>query len=158
MAAAADDLPMPTMKIRAMQAADVPTVVLIERESYRFPWSEGIFRDCVRVGYCCRVVEFDHLLVGYGILSAGAGEAHLLNVCIREAYRTRGIGRRLLDQLFADARATGARELFLEVRPSNTAAIRLYQTLGFTAVGLRRGYYQAEGGREDAIVMRLSLS
>ena len=158
MAAALDDLPMPTMKIRAMQAADVPAVALIERESYRFPWSEGIFRDCVRVGYCCRVVEFDHLQFGYGVLSAGAGEAHLLNICIREAYRTRGIGRRLLDQLFADARAAGARELFLEVRPSNTAAIRLYQTLGFTSVGLRRGYYQAEGGREDAIVMRLPLS
>jgi ribosomal-protein-alanine N-acetyltransferase len=158
MAAALDDLPMPTMKIRAMQAADVPAVAVIERESYRFPWSEGIFRDCVRVGYCCRVVEFDQLLVGYGVLSAGAGEAHLLNICIRDAYRTRGIGRRLLDHLFADARAAGARELFLEVRPSNTAAIRLYQTLGFTSVGLRRGYYQAEGGREDAIVMRLSLS
>lgn len=157
MATVFSDAPLPKMSTRAMQQSDVPAVVAIERESYKFPWSEGIFRDCVRVGYCCRVVECDDRLIGYGVLSMGAGEAHLLNVCVRDDYRTRGIGGRLLDQLFAEARAGGAKELFLEVRPTNTAAIRLYQTIGFTPVGLRRGYYQAENGREDAIVMRLTL-
>lgn len=157
MVAVLNDSSIPKMTTRSMLTSDVVAVAELERESYRFPWSEGIFRDCVRVGYCCRVVELDHVLAGYAVLSMGAGEAHLLNVCVRAAYRNRGIGGRLLSHLFAEARAGGSRELFLEVRPTNTAAIRLYQSIGFTPVGTRRGYYQAENGREDAIVMRLTL-
>ncbi|NBW88812.1 MAG: ribosomal-protein-alanine N-acetyltransferase [Gammaproteobacteria bacterium] len=157
MSAVLDDHAVPRLAFRPMRLEDVLEVAQLERDSYRFPWSEGILRDCVRVGYCCRVVEIEHALVGYGIVSVGAGEAHLLNLCVRAAYRTRGIGRRLLEHMFEQARVEGAKELFLEVRPSNTAAIRLYQAMGFASVGLRRGYYQAENGREDAIVMRLDL-
>ena len=88
------------------------------------------------------------------ILSVAAGEAHLLNLCVAEAYRCRGIGRRLLAHLLLAAGNAGAREAFLEARPSNTSAIRLYQSLGFTQIGMRRGYYQAVDGREDAIVLK----
>jgi [ribosomal protein S18]-alanine N-acetyltransferase len=145
---------MPELDIRAMQEADILGVLRIERASYAFPWTEGIFRDCLRVNYTCRVAEIGVVTVGYGILSVAAGEAHLLNLCVADAYRCRGIGRRLLAHLLLAAGGTGAKEAFLEARPSNTSAIRLYQSLGFTQIGMRRGYYQAIDGREDAIVLK----
>ena len=143
--------------IRPMHDLDVPVVVAIERAAYQFPWSEGIFRDCLRVGYVCRVVEMGGELVGYGIMSVGAGEAHVLNVCIRDDHRGRGLARKILLYLLDRARIAGMCEAFLEVRPSNTAAARLYHSLGFEQVGIRRGYYQATGGREDAAVLRRIL-
>lgn len=148
---------LPQLDIRPMVDADVRGVLEIERASYQFPWSEGIFRDCLRVGYVCRVVEIEEALAGYGIMSTGAGEAHILNLCVKQSCRCRGIGRAMLEHLLSRAGASGASEAYLEVRPSNTAAIRLYQTLGFEPVGVRRGYYQAVGGREDAAVLRLAL-
>jgi [ribosomal protein S18]-alanine N-acetyltransferase len=143
--------------MRAMREGDIPEIVAIERSSYQFPWSEGIFRDCLRVGYTCRVASLGKQLAGYGVMSVGAGEAHILNLCIGEAFRCRGLGKQLLMLLLERAAAAGMREAFLEVRPSNTAAIRLYLANGFEQVGMRRGYYQAVGGREDAAVLRLAL-
>jgi len=143
--------------IRPMNELDVPTVVGIERSAYQFPWSEGIFRDCLRVGYVCRVVEAGGELGGYGIMSVGAGEAHILNICIREEYRGRGYARKVMLYLMDRARAAGMYEAFLEVRPSNTVAARLYHSMGFEQVGVRRGYYQASVGREDAAVLRRVL-
>jgi ribosomal-protein-alanine N-acetyltransferase len=148
----------PRMTIRAMIEPDVLTVVAIERAAYQFPWSEGIFRDCLRVGYVCRVACVDDEVIGYGVMSVGAGEAHILNLCVNAHFRCRGVGKQLLGYLVDRARAAGMSEAFLEVRPSNTAAIRLYQSLGFEQVGIRRGYYQAVGGREDAAVLKLALA
>ena len=156
MVAARNDLPIPQVQLRPMAEEDLARVSAVERESYAFPWSEGIFRDCLRVGYVCRVVEIGFDLVGYGVMSTGAGEAHILNLCVRETMRGRGIGRTLLRQLLDLAVEAGVEDAFLEVRPSNLAAIRLYQSLGFVPVGVRRGYYQAAGGREDATVLRLA--
>ena len=110
-----------------MQDSDVSAVAAVERASYQFPWSEGIFRDCVRVGYLCRVVELSGVAIGHGVVSTGAGEAHILNLCVRPEFRCRGIGRQLLRYLLYRIRALGMAEAFLEVRPSNTSAIRLYQ-------------------------------
>jgi ribosomal-protein-alanine N-acetyltransferase len=90
-------------------------------------------------------------------MSVGAAEAHLLNICVEETYRCRGIGGRLLKHLLRAAAAAGALEAFLEARPSNLSAIRLYQSLGFRQIGIRRGYYQAIGGREDAIVLKRAI-
>jgi ribosomal-protein-alanine N-acetyltransferase len=149
---------LPQIVIRPMTPADVPVVAAVEHASYAFPWSEGIFRDCLRVGYHCRVVEVDDIVIGHGILSMGAGEAHVLNVCVRPEFRCRGIGRRLLEAMIDSARAAGMADAFLEVRPSNLSAIRLYLTMGFRQVGVRRGYYQAVNGREDAAVLRLELT
>lgn len=140
-----------------MAESDVPDVVTIERAAYQFPWSEGIFRDCLRVGYVCRVITVGKPVIGYGVMSVGAGEAHILNLCVAAAYRCRGLGRRLLEYLLDRGAAAGMAEAFLEVRPSNAAAIRLYLSLGFEQVGTRRGYYQAIGGREDAAVLKLPL-
>ena len=147
----------PEIGIRPMMEVDVAEVFAVERASYQFPWSEGIFRDCLRVGYVCRVLALESQIIGYGVMSVGAGEAHVLNLCVADAYRCRGLGRRMLGYLLERGTAAGMSEAFLEVRPSNTAAIRLYQAIGFEQVGMRRGYYQAVGGREDAAVLRLTL-
>src|SRR5215470_16582899 len=138
--ATAPELLAPELVIRAMRGSDVPDVVVIERGSYQFPWSEGIFRDCLRVGYVCRVVTVSRQVMAYGVMSFGVGEG----------YRCRGIGRQLLNSLVERAAASGMADAYLEVRPSNTTAIRLYLSLGFEQVGMRRGYYQAANGREDA--------
>ncbi len=105
----------------------------------------------------CRVVDVGGDMAGYGIMSVGAGEAHILNVCIRDEYRCRGFARKMLLYLLDRARASGMYEAFLEVRPSNTAAANLYYSMGFEQVGVRRGYYQATVGREDAAVLRRVL-
>jgi len=148
---------VPDVVVRPMTDSDVLEVLAVERASYQFPWSEGIFRDCLRVGYICRVITVGVQIIGYGVMSVGAGEAHILNLCISEIYRCRGVGKRLLLYLIDRGAAAGMSEAFLEVRPSNTAAIRLYQSVGFLQVGMRRGYYQAVGGREDAAVLKFPL-
>ena len=148
---------VPEIQIRPMAESDISSVIAVERASYQFPWSEGIFRDCLRVGYICRVVTINDEIIGYGVMSVGAGEAHILNLCVGEVHRCRGVGRRLLTYLVERGGASGMSEAFLEVRPSNTSAIRLYLSLGFEQVGMRRGYYQAVGGREDAAVLKLAL-
>jgi ribosomal-protein-alanine N-acetyltransferase len=106
----------------------------------------------------CRVACAGEEVVAYGVMSVGAGEAHILNLCVNAHFRCRGVGRQLLRYLVDRARSAGMGEAFLEVRPSNTAAIRLYQSMGFEQVGIRRGYYQAVGGREDAAVLKLALT
>ncbi len=148
---------MPPAAIRPMCTGDVAEVFAIERSAYAFPWSAGIFRDCLRVGYVCRVLTVGARIAGYGVMSMGAGEMHVLNLCIAETERGRGLGRQMLEHLLEQGAAAGMLDAFLEVRPSNAAALALYRTLGFEQIGLRRGYYQAVNGREDACVLRLSL-
>jgi len=145
------------VRMRGMMPGDLSSVAAVERASYAFPWSEGIFRDCLRVGYLCRVAEVDGEIAGYGIVAHGAGEAHLLNLCVRADLRGRGLGRRMLQLLVERSRQSGVEAVFLEVRPSNPGAIALYRSAGFVQVGLRKGYYQAAGGREDALVLKLEL-
>jgi ribosomal-protein-alanine N-acetyltransferase len=147
------------VKFRAMTPGDLPAVAAVERASYPFPWSEGIFRDCLRVGYLCRVAELEGEIVAYGVVAMGAGEAHILNLCVRGDLRGRSVGRQMLGLLLERSRQAGMEAVFLEVRPSNPHAIALYQSVGFVQVGLRRGYYQApDNGREDALVLKLDLA
>ena len=157
MATAPDTGGAPDWRLRPMRSADLPRVAALERASYAFPWSERIFDDCLRVGYHCLVVETDTGIAGYAVLSASAGEAHLLNLCVEQALRRRGIGRDLLYAVLNRAQGIGVRDVFLEVRRSNRPAMTLYEALGFERLGVRRGYYQAHDGREDAIVYRLEL-
>ncbi len=158
MATAPDQFVQPDACIvRPMRDADVVEVMRIERASYQFPWTDGIFHDCLRVSYLCRVAVQDQRIVGYVVMSMGAGEAHILNLCVREEDRRAGVGRLLIRYLLEQARNAGMVDVFLEVRPSNDIAMVLYQSLGFEQIGTRRGYYQAVGGREDAAVLRLKL-
>lgn len=140
-----------------MTHADLKEVMVIEASAYPFPWTESIMGDCIRVGYRCQVVEVAGRIEGYGIMSLGAGECHILNLCIRPESQGRSLARRLLEHLLDLAQAGGAQTAFLEVRPSNPRAVRVYQMAGFCEVGLRRDYYPAEGGREDALVMAKEL-
>ena len=141
-----------------MTLADLPSVSDIEASAYRFPWSERVFRSCLRAGYTCRVAADGDRVRGYGIVSLAANEAHLLNLCVDPARQGRGWGGWLLRRLFDVVRARRAERMFLEVRPSNRPAVRLYEGHGFVHVGTRRGYYPAgSGGREDARVYALSF-
>jgi ribosomal-protein-alanine N-acetyltransferase len=140
-----------------MRDRDVPAVMAVETAAYPFPWTEGIFRDCLRVGYCCWVALQAQEIVGYGVMSVAAGECHILNLCVHPDLRGRGLGRRMLRRLIAIGRAHNADTAFLEVRTSNRAAISLYDSEDFCEVGLRRDYYPAAQGREDAVVMARAL-
>ena len=136
---------------------DLSSVSDIERRSYDFPWSHGVFRDCLLAGYTCIVLERGDFLAGYGILSVAAGEAHVLNLCVDPHYRRLGYGDRLLDEMLQRAKAASVKEVFLEVRPSNVNALSLYRKKGFRQIAHRRAYYQARYGREDAAVLSLVL-
>ena len=132
-------------------------MVRIEKRAYPYPWSKGVFKDCLNAGYCCQLIETQGIAVGYGVLSVALDEAHLLNLCIDPDWQGQGLARHLLWHLCELAGAYGAGALFLEVRPSNTTALRLYRNAGFCEVGTRRGYYPATRGREDALIMALTL-
>jgi ribosomal-protein-alanine N-acetyltransferase len=148
---------LPT-RIRTMGHDDLSMVSDIERRSYEFPWSHGVFRDCLLAGYHCVVLERDGRVAGYGILSIAAGEAHILNLCVDPNYRSLGYGEQVLDAILARSRAANVREIFLEVRPSNVTALALYRKKGFHSVARRPAYYQASEGREDAAVLAKKLA
>ncbi len=142
---------------RPMSEQDLDAVFAIEQACYDFPWSRGIFKDCLRVGYSCWVMEADDDIRGYGIMTVGAGESHILNLCLQPERHGVGFGSMLLRHLLDHARKHNATITFLEVRPSNVNAIRLYERAGFTVVGTRRGYYPAGEGREDALILSRGL-
>lgn len=143
--------------LRAMQDQDVPAIMAIEERAYPFPWTAGIFHDCLRAGYSCHVIEREGELIGYGVMSSGAREAHILNVCVSPDERGRGYGRLLMERMIEQARRLQAEMMFLEVRPSNQPALRLYARLGFNEIGTRNNYYPAEQGREDALLLAKQL-
>ncbi len=147
----------PRALIRAMALADLDAVHAVEVAGYPHPWSRGIFEDCLRVGYYCRVLECGGVPAGHLIISMAAGEAHLLNLCVTPAMQGRGFGRRLLSHALHAARTLGCGRMLLEVRPSNWRALRLYQAADFEMIGRRRDYYPAGRGREDAIVLAKTL-
>ncbi len=143
--------------IRPMLDSDLTRVMEIEEAVYPFGWSEGIFRDCLRVQYSCWVMMLAGEIIGYAIMSVAVGEAHILNVAVAEEQQGQGHGRSFMRFLMETARHHKAETVFLEVRPSNRAAVHLYDTLGFNQVGVRHNYYPAYGGKEDAIIMACSL-
>lgn len=143
----------PPPSIRVMVHDDLKQTSDIERRSYDFPWSHGVFRDCLLAGYNCIVIERVDLVVGYAILSIAAGEAHILNLCVDPNYRHLRYGERLLDEVLLRARRADVKQIFLEVRPSNTAALALYKKKDFHQITQRPAYYQAKDGREDAAVL-----
>lgn len=143
--------------IRAMTPDDVPEVLAIEEDVHVSPWTDGIFRDCLRVGYLSQVMVHEGEIVGYIVMSSVAGEAHLFNIVVRRDYQGLGLGRVLMKHVFDMARKLNAKSIFLEVRPSNFAAINLYTSLGFDEVGIRKDYYPTPRGREDALIFAMEL-
>lgn len=147
----------PLLRLRPMVGADLESVLAVERRAYAFPWSPGIFADSLRVGYRCWLVERERAILGYGVMSVAAGEAQILNLCVDPQWQGRGLGRRMLERLLEDARRLQADTAFLEVRASNRPARELYLSCGFNEIGIRRGYYPTQDGREDAVILALSL-
>lgn len=147
----------PVLQLAAMTPADVGRVMLIENDIYEFPWTAGNFNDSIRAGYHCWLVEAGEAVIAYAVVMLGAGEAHLLNLSVARAAQGRGIGRQLLQDVMAAALAQGARDMLLEVRPSNGAGRALYEKAGFVQLGVRKAYYPARGGREDALVLGRAL-
>lgn len=143
--------------LERMRERDLAEVMAIEDAIYTHPWTRGNFADSLRAGYECRTLRLGGTLLGYFVLMAAAGEAHLLNLSIAPGRQRSGYGAALLGEAANLARALGARHVFLEVRPSNLAAQKLYTRFGFRKVAVRRGYYPAHAGREDALVLTLAL-
>lgn len=147
----------PDLNIRPMQVDDIDDVMAIELSVYDYPWTKRIMTDCLRVGYHCFVGEMDGTLAGYCIMSSGAGEAHILNLCVANEFQRRGLGKFLLINVLDNAKKLKVENVFLEVRPSNFAAITLYEQLGFNEIGTRKDYYPVKNGREDAVILALNL-
>jgi len=143
--------------VRVLRESDLNAVMVIEERGYRYPWTRGIFLDCLRAGYPGLAMEENGLLVGYALLSIAADEAHLLNICVDPLNQSRGRGRQLLRAIVGLARDRAVQRVFLEVRPTNTPALSLYHSEGFNEIGRRPRYYPAADGREDALVMAIEL-
>ncbi len=154
MSAVLDD---PMFHLRPMRDSDIAAVMAVELRAYPHAWTEGIFRDCIRVGYQCWVATRGDDLVGHAVMSVAVGEAHLLNICIDPASQRQGLGRRLLRRMLRCAGELQADTAYLEVRAGNVAAQALYESQGFVQVGQRRDYYPAGEAREDALVYAKTL-
>lgn len=144
-------------EIRQMLVTDLDEVIVIEKEVFLFPWTRGNFGDSISSGYHCYVLELGGHIFGYGVMTIGPDEAHLLTLSVTAGWQQEGWGEKLLQHFLCLAKEHHARSVYLEVRKSNLGAARLYERIGFTRIATRSGYYPAMGGREDAIVMELTL-
>ncbi len=142
----------PGLWFRRMTLGDVDRVMKVEHEVYEFPWTDKIFNDCIRVGYYCWLALQRQNIVGHAVISVSAGESHMLNLSIAREYQRRGFGKQFIEFLIQQAQAKQVQTMLLEVRPSNTAAINCYNSAGFNEIGLRKDYYPAPEGREDALL------
>lgn len=147
----------PKYQFRPMTPDDLDVIMEIEPHIYSHPWSRGNFSDSLMSGYPAWVLLCDAKIIGYALMMIVLDEAHLLNLSIAKAYQKQGLGRLLLEHMISIAKRHNAANMFLEVRPSNISAIALYENIGFNEMAIRRGYYPAHNGREDAVLMGLAL-
>jgi len=150
-------VPIPQLHYRHMRMSDLPEVARLEKALYVFPWSLGNFRDSVTADYDCWVITHGETVIGYAVLMVALDEAHLLNFAVAAEWQNQGIGRGFLKHMVEVARVAGCQIVYLEVRPSNLAARHLYRVMGFQQIAIRPEYYPANGGREDALFLGLSL-
>jgi [ribosomal protein S18]-alanine N-acetyltransferase len=150
--------PLPDLTFRALDDTDLEQVARIEADVYAFPWTIGNFRDSLLSAYECWGCWASGELIGYAIVMTALDEAHLLNFAVASRWQQRGVGAAFLQFLIERARATRLDVLYLEVRPSNTVGLRLYERFGFRQLGVRREYYPAMTGREDALFLGLNLT
>ena len=148
----------PDALLRPMTMADVPAIAELDAQCYPYPWTAGNFADSVSAGYYCCVYQLEREIIGYAVVLLAAGEAHLLNITIAPDWQGLGWGRLLMQKIVSRVRQDDVAAIWLEVRPSNAIAHRLYRGLGFVDVAVRKQYYPAPGGREDALIMCLDLS
>ncbi len=142
---------------RQMTMSDLNAVMELEIIAYPYPWTETIFQDCIKAGYQCCVAELDKKIIGYAVFINAVQECHLLNICIKPNMQGNGLGRKLLTHVLRKAKEKNAKCVFLEVRPSNSHAVALYESEGFNEVGIRKKYYPTSHGREDAVIYAKEL-
>ncbi|HAU0394171.1 TPA: ribosomal-protein-alanine N-acetyltransferase, partial [Legionella pneumophila] len=147
------------LNIRRMKDSDIENVYSIETNVHIAPWSKDILRDCVLVGYDCRVLEINNgdssILAGYIISRISNNSCHILNLCIAKPLQSKGLGRKLLQTvLYSLSKYTQTESVILEVRPSNSAALHLYETMGFEKVEIKKDYYKDKNSVEDAILLK----
>lgn len=145
-------------QFRLMVEDDLDIIIAIEESVYPFPWTRGIFHDCINVGYLCLVLEVGGKIVAYAVMSIAAGEAHLLTIVVSKYEQGKGYGKKMLNEMIQRAASDNANTMYLEVRISNQVAIQLYHQRGFNELGIRNNYYPSENGREDALIFALDLS
>ena len=143
--------------LRDLVIADLDKVLSIEQRVHTHPWTRGNFMDALKSDYVCQVYEAQGKMLGYAVLMPAVDEMHLLNISIDTEYQRQGQGAALLDEMMNVARGLNVQRVILEVRPSNLAALGLYRKAGFSELAVRRGYYPAANGREDAMVMECRL-
>ena len=147
------------LSFRLMDESDLDAVCDLEARAYEFPWSRAIIGGCTTVPYRIWLgfLPGESTHISQAFLSITLDEAHILNLSVEPGFRGRGFGGHMLNHLKKDAREQGARQMFLEVRESNRAAMQMYLNRGFNEVGRRRNYYPTAAGREDALVYGLQL-
>jgi [ribosomal protein S18]-alanine N-acetyltransferase len=155
---AAANFPLLPLSYRAIRDDDIAAIALIERDVYVFPWSAGNFRDSLLSGYQCWGCWADGDLIGYAIILVSLDEAHLLNFAVSRSWQNQGVGTRFLTFVINESKRMCCEMLYLEVRPTNVIGRRLYERFGFQQLGLRRNYYPATTGREDALFLGLNIS
>lgn len=145
--------------LRLLTATDIPRLLEIETATQMSPWREEVFQNCFSSSCDCWGVESDNNnLVGFIIVSFTVlTEGHILNFAVDPAFQQRGYARALLETVLQHAREHQILRLWLEVRRSNTRAIKLYQNAGFVQMGERKNYYAELNGREDALVFLIEL-
>lgn len=141
-----------------MHANDILNVVAIEQQANQFPWSKTNFEDCLKAHNDAWVFVNDlDEIVGYTIVQRVVDEAHLLNICVKQNEQGQGLGRKILNHVIEFATSISSVLIVLEVRSSNQRAQQLYLQAGFNEMSVRKNYYPAKEGREDAILMGLDL-
>lgn len=145
-------------QFRLMIEDDLDNIIAIEGSVYPFPWTRGIFHDCLNIGYLCWLLEIDGKITAYAVMSAAVGEAHLLTIVVAKDEQGKGYGKKMLNEMIQRASYDNANTMYLEVRTSNKTAIQLYHQRGFNELGIRKNYYPSENGREDALIFALDLS
>lgn len=146
------------VEIRTMEYSDLKAVIKVEKKAYPHPWTLGIFRDCLRIGYNAWVMTLNSEVIGYGIVMLSPGEAHILNICVTPEFQGKGLGRCLLRHLVNKSNQTDVDMILLEVRRSNESAQELYKSEGFHELGVRKAYYPTDDAREDAIILAKYLA
>jgi len=148
---------MTELTFRPIQHSDIENIMLLETNLHPYPWTKGIFKDCLKAGYLCYLGEINKEIIAYTVLSYGAGESHILNISVSKKHQKKGFGKQTLQFILQQAKTKNADMTLLEVRGSNHTAIGLYESQGFNEIGIRKGYYPAPNGKEDAIMFAKQL-
>ena len=146
------------IQIRSATPADIPAMLATEQAATAYPWAESSFSSSFSERYFNAVALIDDQVVGFYIGELVAGEASLFDIAVQPQQQGKAIGKALLSHFLDEAERRQVTDCWLEVRASNHKAIALYHQQGFHQVGVRPAYYPAPGGKEDAILMAMSLA